>query len=136
MTLRDMKTCKIINKVQSINVKYMTHRLLDNDAFVKTVRVLLENERPTVLPVAVLSDCLPHGFGEQEVRELCRIFRLDNTMTYVSSYRDFIDSGGKMVPEKRKRMFDCVNTMAISSSEAKRGFSQRNSIITDVRNGI
>ena len=71
-------------------------------------------------------------FGEEEIRQLCRQFRL-----YFSKVRDafsdFKDSGGRSIPNNLKPLLNSVDTIpAISTNECERGFSAMNVILSDL----
>lgn len=72
-------------------------------------------------------------YGETEVESLCTCFGIDCVHPTVRAFRCFIDSNGKDVQKEMSELLAAVDTMAISSAECKRGFSQINLVCTATR---
>lgn len=73
-------------------------------------------------------------FGEDQVRYLSQKFRLSERET-IRAFRDFLQSPEE-IPEKITRLQHMLHTVAISSSECERGFSQLNLIVTPQRSSL
>jgi len=69
-------------------------------------------------------------FGEAEIRNLSTRLQL-NERTMIRGFREYLIE--KSVPDKLLPLQIALNTIPISSSEAERGFSQMNLIITPTR---
>jgi len=75
---------------------------------------------------------VPYGFGEDEVTELRRRFRLPCLLT-VNAFRDYIDAGGWRMPADLQPLVNCTHDIPSSTAECERGFSHMNIIVSDTR---
>lgn len=75
---------------------------------------------------------MPPGFGEVEISELCKRFRLP-TVSAINGFRDFIESTGDATPDELRPLINCTKVIPCSTAECERGFSQMNLIITPTR---
>jgi len=74
--------------------------------------------------------------GEQEIRSLCRRFRLDLDQA-LRGMRDYIDDTDRDVePPNLRPILTCIRSIPCSSSECERGFSLMNNIDTDLRTSL
>lgn len=74
-------------------------------------------------------------YGEHEVNQLCLMFSLDQECTR-RGYIKFKSTGGRDIDASMKKLFLCVDTIAVSNAECERGFSSMNRIITKERNRL
>lgn len=72
-------------------------------------------------------------YGQTEVESLCTRFGIICVVPTVRAFRCFVDSKGKDVPKEMHELLVAANTIAISSAECERGFSQMNLICTATR---
>lgn len=72
------------------------------------------------------------GYGENEVRQLCRRFGLVE-LDIINGFRDYIDCSGRFMPRSLQPLINCTKVVPVSTSECERGFSQMGNIITDRR---
>jgi len=74
------------------------------------------------------------GFGEDEVTELCRRFRLLCVLT-VNAFRDYVDAGGRrmLADLVLQPLVNCTHVIPSSTVECERGFSHMNIIVSDTR---
>jgi len=56
------------------------------------------------------------GFGEDEVTELCRRFRLPCVLT-VNAFCDYIDAGGWRMPTNLQPLVNCTHVIPSSTAE-------------------
>lgn len=73
-------------------------------------------------------------FGETEIRNLAQRFRLNERET-VRGFREYLLDRNE-VPDKLFPLKNTLATIAISSSECERGFSQMNLIVTSSRSSL
>ena len=71
-------------------------------------------------------------YGEEQIRLLCRRFRL-HYCTARDAYSDFKDSGGRKMPLGLNLLMNAVNTIPVSTVECERGFSVMNVIFGERR---
>ena len=75
------------------------------------------------------------GFGEKEIRNLCKRFVLPEIVT-VNAFCDYYDNIGNRIPSDLKPLINCIEGIPCSSSECERGFSQMNLIMDEKRNRL
>ena len=75
------------------------------------------------------------GFGEKEIRNLCKRFVLPEIVT-VNAFCDYYDNIGIRIPSDLKPLINCIEVIPCSSSECERGFSQMNLIMDEKRNRL
>jgi hypothetical protein len=79
----------------------------------------------------------PWTDGEKRLKELSKVLKYDIP---VNDFRDYIDNrdsvSGIQPPETIKRARKIIQTIAVSSAEAERGFSVMNDIATNERNKL
>jgi len=80
-----------------------------------------------VLEETTWSSDVPCGFGEDEVTELYRRFRLPCVLT-VNAFRDYIDADGRRMPADLQPLVNCTHVIPSSTAECERGFSHMNII--------
>lgn len=71
-------------------------------------------------------------YGEEEIRLLCRRFRL-HYVTARDAFSDFKDSGGRRMPLDLHLLMNAVHTIPVSTAECERGFSSMNVILGELR---
>lgn len=74
-------------------------------------------------------------FGESELRQLCSKFSI-SFPEVKNGYREFKDCDGKFIPDSLRPVFNCVNTLPVSTAECERGFSLMNILCTPLRSRI
>jgi len=75
---------------------------------------------------------MSRGFGEDEVTELCRKFRLPCVLT-VNAFRDYVDTGGRRMPADLQPLVNCTHVIPSSTAECEHSFSHMNIIVSDTR---
>lgn len=73
----------------------------------------------------------PMGFGEAEMENLCKRFKL-GVGAIKNSYRDFLENP-KKIPKPLTALFNCTKLIPCSTADCERGFSLMNLIITPTR---
>ena len=58
------------------------------------------------------------------------------TRTTVRASSEYLDNGGKKVPDQLKPLFLAIDTIPVCTAECERGFSQMNLILSPVRNSL
>lgn len=101
-------------------------RLLSEKDFelADTIKILDQTNWPKDVPVT---------FGENEIRKLASKFKL-NERHIITGFREYLYS--RVFPENLLPLKQAINSIAISSSECERGFSQMNLIITPLRSSL
>lgn len=74
-------------------------------------------------------------YGENEVLSLCQRFQLP-AQQIVQGFREYKASGGGQIPEQLRPLLTTLKTIAISSSECERVFTDMNNTITSVRSSL
>lgn len=97
------------------------------DLLLSELKVLEPNQWPD-------DKSLRFGFGEVEVENLCKRFKL-NKAKIINCFRDYIEDSSR-VPRDLTPLLNCTKLIPCSSSECERGFSLMNQIITDLRSRI
>lgn len=103
---------------KSIETRLLSEKDLE---LADTIKVMDEKTWPQNVPIT---------FGETEIRKLASQFKL-NERQLITGYREYLYS--KVIPESLIPLKESINSIAISSSECERGFSQMNLIITPLR---
>ncbi|RXM90735.1 hypothetical protein EOD39_21900 [Acipenser ruthenus] len=67
-------------------------------------------------------------YGQTKVESLCQRCDIECPCTTIRAYRRFRESNGQDLQSELNDLFVAVNTIAISSAECERGFSQMNLI--------
>lgn len=75
---------------------------------------------------------MPSGFGEVEISDLCKRFRLP-TLRDINGFRDFLKSGGDTSSDDLRPLMNCAKMIPCSTAECEQGFSEMNLVITPVR---
>ncbi|KAI6651795.1 hypothetical protein LOD99_5042 [Oopsacas minuta] len=75
------------------------------------------------------------GFGENEIKRLCRRFVLPEIIL-VDAFCEYYDNIGIRTPSALRPLINCVEVIPCSSSECERGFSQMNIILDEKRNRL
>jgi len=109
------------SNVSSLCDQGLMHVCLNNS--IRQFEVLAETTWPSDVPC---------GFGEDEVTELCRRFRLPCDLT-VNAFRDYTDAGGWRMPADLQPPVNCTHVIPSSTAECERGFSHMNIIVSDTR---
>jgi hypothetical protein len=135
-------------KITSINqgqffasvINNLRSRLKVEDSKISREVSGLSNKKNIVAELSVLDENswpaeISPGFGEPEIKSLCIRFRLPFAKT-LSAYRDFLDNGGRKVPENLMPLMNCYRVIPVSSAECERGFSHMNTIITKSRSRL
>lgn len=106
--------------------KFIETRLLSGKDFelADTIKVMDEKNWPQNVPIT---------FGENEMRKLASKFKL-NERQLITGFREYLHS--RVFPESLTPLKQSINSIAISSSECERGFSQMNLIITPLRSSL
>ncbi|XP_078504031.1 E3 SUMO-protein ligase KIAA1586-like [Lissotriton helveticus] len=93
------------------------------DTLISEVKVLYKQYWPDELPVL---------YGESDIESLCKRFNIASRET-MRAYREYKESGGKEIKRQFKELLMAIHTIAISTAECERGFSQMNLICTSTR---
>lgn len=100
-----------------------------------------ENEYSSLLQQLTVLDpsSWPHEidamYGEKEVMDLCKQFKISFSASR-NAFRDFLENGGRKIPEQLTPLINCSCVIPISTAECERGFSQMNLIVTPSRNSL
>uniref|UniRef100_T1HEH8 Dimer_Tnp_hAT domain-containing protein n=1 Tax=Rhodnius prolixus TaxID=13249 RepID=T1HEH8_RHOPR len=87
---------------------------------------------PTEWPTDIETD-----HRENEIESLYTRFNLiTSTTRCINAFRDYIENGGKEIPEDLQILIHYINTIPCSSPECERGFSNMNIILNEQRNTI
>ncbi|XP_050505351.1 E3 SUMO-protein ligase KIAA1586-like [Diabrotica virgifera virgifera] len=78
--------------------------------------------------------CIPPSFGQTQVEQLCKRFKL-NVNKAVSAYRDYLDNS-RQVPDGLQELLNCTKIIPCSSADCERGFSCMNNMVTPSRNAL
>jgi len=78
-----------------------------------------------VLDVAAVANEVPPEFGEPQLKLLYATFGCSFNEAK-NAYRDFKDSGGKVVPDSLKKVIHLAATIPVSTAACERGFSRMN----------
>jgi len=76
-----------------------------------------------VLDVAAVANEVPPEYGETEWKLLCKKFGLGFNEAK-NAYRDFKESGSKVIADSLRKVMHFVDTIPVSTAECERGFSQ------------
>jgi hypothetical protein len=74
-------------------------------------------------------------FGEPEISRLTSRFGLDKRMA-INGFRDFVDGGGRSLPDMLRPLMLCARTLPCSTAECERAFSCMNVLISPLRNSL
>lgn len=74
-------------------------------------------------------------YGEVELRELCRKFRL-RLPILKDAFRDFKDSKGSLITPDFQKLIFAIDTIPVSTAACERGFSAMNDICTPLRSQL
>ena len=87
-------------------------------------------EQLSVLEVDTWPDfnCRQTHFGEEQIGQLCARFSLEKRST-VNGFRDFVDCGGRSVPDLLQPLMLCARTLPCSTAECERLLSAVNIIV-------
>lgn len=88
-------------------------------------------EELKVLECDQWSSDMPVGYGEREVEQLCKRFKL-NASRVKNAYRDYLDNSHH-VPQELNGLMNCTKLIPCSSAEYEWGFSLMNIIISPTR---
>lgn len=77
---------------------------------------------------------LPLMYGENEVRELCDFLNI-GFAGMKQGYRDFKDNPS-IIPKSLVTLKQAIDTIAVSSAECERGFSEMNNVVTPLRSKL
>ena len=103
-----------------------------NSDYVQLLTQLKVLERENWSP----TQCMPSGYGEVQVSELCQHFRLP-TRSVIIAFRDFVETtAGDVPPAELRPLLNCSRLIPCSTAECERGFSLRNLIITPTRSKL
>ena len=67
------------------------------------------------------ADC-ERGFGEDEVKSLCKTFHLNNQEIHLD-FVEYKGSGGRRIYNKFNKLLAAVDTQSTSNADCERGFS-------------
>ncbi|KAI4468043.1 e3 sumo-protein ligase [Holotrichia oblita] len=110
---------------EALKTSIATRLLDDKDVeLAETLKVMDTKTWPTKVPV---------NFGENEMRKLASRFKL-NERQLITGLREHLYS--RALPGSLNPLKQSINSIAISSSECERGFSQMNLIITPLRSSL
>lgn len=110
---------------EALKTSIETRLLDDKDVELATTLEVMDTKTwPTKLPIT---------FGENEMRKLASRFKL-NERQLITGLREYIYS--RELPESLNPVKQSIDSVAISSSECERGFSQMNLIITPLRSSL
>ncbi len=103
----------------------MKDRLLESDdkEIAQACSVLIPEKWPNEVEKNIT-------FGEKDIRTLTNKFHL-NERSIIRSFRDYLVD--KKMPKDLIPLINAVNTIAVSTSECERGFSQMNLVMTPQR---
>ena len=75
------------------------------------------------------------GYGEDEVKDMCKRFELPQAQI-INAFRDFVDNIGRREPAELKPLVNCTQVIPCSTAECERGFSHMNIIVSDTRSNL
>lgn len=75
------------------------------------------------------------GYGEDEVKDMCKRFELPQAQI-INAFRDFVDNIGRREPADLKPLVNCTQVIPCSTAECERGFSHMNIIVSDTRSNL
>ena len=67
---------------------------------------------------------------------MCKKFGLCFTIEAKNAYRDFKESGGKVIADSLRKVVHSVDTIPVSTAECERGFSRMNLVCTNLRSRL
>jgi hypothetical protein len=104
-----------------------------------SARLLPDSELEISNAVAILNSAswpstLSPEFGEKEIKYLCTKFGLSFSHLK-NDFRDYKDGGGKksVVKDNLQHLFNCIDTIPISTAACERGFSKMNLVCSPLR---
>lgn len=115
----------INNLKQRMFTSSLGEEVIQNKEFVEQLKVLEPEYWPTEIQP---------GFGQTEVEQLCKRFKLNINRT-LTAYRDYLDNS-RRVPEGLRELINCTTIIPCSSADCERGFSSMNNIVTPIRNAL
>jgi hypothetical protein len=134
ITIRaDHRTQSVINSRQFYQslIDSMLSRMVseEEEDFFEKVSIL----DPSSL--ASLSKEKSPTFGEEDLRWLCDFFRIEFSAVK-TEYREFKDDHIIIRSENLEYLKHCTDTIAVSSAECERGFSEMNDICSSLRSRL
>ncbi|XP_078509084.1 E3 SUMO-protein ligase KIAA1586-like [Lissotriton helveticus] len=111
------------NRLLSTGGTNSADKKADYETLINEVKVLYKQYWPDELPVL---------YGESDIESLCKRFNIASRET-IRAYREYKESGGKEIKRQFKELLMALHTIAISTAECERGFSQMNLICTSTR---
>lgn len=110
---------------QALKTSIETRLLHEKDVeLAETFKVMETRNWPKEVPIT---------FGEEEMRTLALKFKM-NERQLITGFREYIYT--KTIPDSLIPLKRSIDSIAISSSECERGFSQMNLIITPLRSSL
>jgi len=104
------------------------------------IRLLPESEKALckaveVLDVTAVANEVPPEYGDTELKLLCKKFGLGFSEAK-NAYRDFKESGDKVLADSLRKVMHFVDTILVSTVECERGFSRMNLVCTNLRSRL
>lgn len=121
----------------------MTHRLFDSKNCGEKFEDIMDDIKVVYPRYWPESGNIPITYGEEKVIKLCERFKINHPQSLIRDFRIYkqgiqpIFTGNKAnileEPPKVNELMSIINTIAVSSAEAERGFSNMNLIVTPSR---
>ena len=92
-------------------------------------------QKVNVLDTKTWPSPLPLMYGECEIRELCTLLKIGFSGVK-QSYRDFKENASVPMHMSLLELKNAVETIAVSSAECERGFSEMNAVVISMRSQL